>query len=141
VTRSTPDVAIMMVEAGGTEGSFEKYLDGAPKVSEDVLAAGLEASKLWIREAINLQRELVRDFIADRWSVADLPLRDVRRLPDDVYARVGERRGSSTHRGQQDHDQGRAQRSARQRHGRRSPSNSRVSSKDAPVRSRPPFVR
>ena len=26
------DVAIMMVEAGGTEGSFEKYADGAPKV-------------------------------------------------------------------------------------------------------------
>ena len=27
------DVAIMMVEAGGTEGSFVKYADGAPKVS------------------------------------------------------------------------------------------------------------
>ena len=48
------DIAIMMVEAGGTEGSFEKYADGAPKVTEEVLAAGLQASKLWIREAINL---------------------------------------------------------------------------------------
>ncbi len=28
------DIAIMMVEAGGTEGSFEMYADGAPKVSE-----------------------------------------------------------------------------------------------------------
>ena len=53
------DVAIMMVEAGGTDGSFEKYADGAPKVTEEVLAEGLEASKPWIRESINLQRELV----------------------------------------------------------------------------------
>ena len=82
------DVAIMMVEAGGTEGSFEKYLDGAPKVSEDVLAAGLEASKLWIREAINLQRELVRDFIADRGPLPIFPYETFADYQDDVYARV-----------------------------------------------------
>src|SRR5277367_2930172 len=64
------DVAIMMVEAGGTEGSFEMYADGAPKVSEDVLSAGLEASKLWIRESINLQRELVANFVAARGPLA-----------------------------------------------------------------------
>ena len=37
------DVAIMMVEAGGTAKSFEYYADGAPKVDEKVLAGGLEA--------------------------------------------------------------------------------------------------
>ena len=42
------DVAIMMVEAGGTLKSFEFYAEGAPKVDEAVLANGLEASKQWI---------------------------------------------------------------------------------------------
>ncbi|HTB09780.1 MAG TPA: polyribonucleotide nucleotidyltransferase [Acidimicrobiales bacterium] len=82
------DVAIMMVEAGGTEGSFEKYLDGAPKVSEEVLAAGLEASKLWIREAINLQRSLVRDFIADRGPLPTFEYETFADYTDDIYARV-----------------------------------------------------
>jgi polyribonucleotide nucleotidyltransferase len=52
------DVAVMMVEAGGTEKSFQYYADGAPKVDEPALAAGLEASKTWIREAVDLQLEL-----------------------------------------------------------------------------------
>ena len=43
------DVAIMMVEAGGTRRSFEFYAEGAPKVDEAVLANGLEASKQWIK--------------------------------------------------------------------------------------------
>jgi polyribonucleotide nucleotidyltransferase len=85
---SDTDVAIMMVEAGGTEGSFEKYADGAPKVSEEVLAQGLEASKLWIREAINLQRELVRDFIAQRGPLATFPYEAFLDYHDDVLARV-----------------------------------------------------
>ncbi len=82
------DVAIMMVEAGGTEGSFEKYLDGAPKVSEEVLAPGLEASKLWIREAINLQRSLVRDFIADRGPLPTFEYEAFVDYTDAIYARV-----------------------------------------------------
>jgi polyribonucleotide nucleotidyltransferase len=82
------DIAIMMVEAGGTEGSFEKYADGAPKVSEEVLAEGLEASKLWIREAINLQRELVKDFIAARGPLKVLEFEPQLDYHDDVYARV-----------------------------------------------------
>jgi polyribonucleotide nucleotidyltransferase len=53
------DVAIMMVEAGGTEGAFEAFENGAPKVDEDVLADGLEAAKTWIRESIELQRQLI----------------------------------------------------------------------------------
>ena len=53
------DIAIMMVEAGGTEKASEYYDDGAPKVTEEVIAAGLEECKQWIRESIEMQRELV----------------------------------------------------------------------------------
>src|SRR5207244_5048019 len=53
------DVAIMMVEAGGTEKAFEYYDAGAPKVSEDVVAEGIEQAKTWIRESVELQLELV----------------------------------------------------------------------------------
>ena len=55
------DVAIMMVEAGGTEAAWDLYEDGAPKVTEEVIADGLEASKTWIRESIELQQELVAE--------------------------------------------------------------------------------
>jgi polyribonucleotide nucleotidyltransferase len=54
------DVAIMMVEAGGTEKSFTYYANGAPKVTEEVIADGLGASKTWIKESIALQLELVK---------------------------------------------------------------------------------
>ncbi len=53
------DVAIMMVEAGGSERAWQYYEDGAPKVTEQVIAEGLEASKVWIRESIELQLQLV----------------------------------------------------------------------------------
>jgi polyribonucleotide nucleotidyltransferase len=53
------DIAIMMVEAGGTEHAWEYYEAGAPKVTEEVIAQGLEESKTWIRESIEAQRELV----------------------------------------------------------------------------------
>ncbi len=54
------EIAIMMVEAGGTEKAWDYYLAGAPKVTEEAIAAGLEESKTWIRESIQLQRELVK---------------------------------------------------------------------------------
>ena len=82
------DIAIMMVEAGGTEGSFEKYADGAPKVSEEVLAAGLEASKLWIRESINLQRELVREFVAARGPITPMVYSTFADYQEDVMNAV-----------------------------------------------------
>ena len=53
------DVSVMMVEAAGSEGSWSRYADGAPKVDEAVLAEGLEASKQWITEAVGLQRKLI----------------------------------------------------------------------------------
>ena len=55
----TADVAIMMVEASGTENAGRMYEEGAVKVDEAVLADGLERSKQWIREAIALQRHLI----------------------------------------------------------------------------------
>src|SRR5688500_465391 len=55
------DIAIMMVEAGGTEKAVESYEHGAPKVTEDVLAGGLEAAKAWIGESIDLQLQLVAE--------------------------------------------------------------------------------
>ena len=53
------DIAIMMVEAGGTEHAWTYYEAGAPKVTEEVIAGGLEAAKTWIRDSIELQKELV----------------------------------------------------------------------------------
>jgi len=53
------DIAIMMVEAGGTENAWKYYEDGAPKVTEEAIAQGLEEAKTWIRESIDLQRQLV----------------------------------------------------------------------------------
>jgi len=53
------DVAVMMVEAGGTGNSWNLYENGTPKVDEDVLAGGLEACKVWIREMIELQQQVI----------------------------------------------------------------------------------
>jgi polyribonucleotide nucleotidyltransferase len=53
------DIAIMMVEAGGTEDAWKFYEEGAPKVTEEAIAQGLEEAKTWIRESIELQRQLV----------------------------------------------------------------------------------
>ena len=53
------DVAVMMVEAGGTGNSWNLYENGTPKVDEDVLAGGLEACKVWIREMIELQQQAI----------------------------------------------------------------------------------
>ena len=53
------DVAVMMVEAGGTPSTYQVYEAGAPKVDEAVLAGGLDFSKQFIREVIELQQELV----------------------------------------------------------------------------------
>src|SRR5262245_61820492 len=78
------DVAIMMVEAGGTEKAWQYYEDGAPKVSEEVIAAGLEASKVWIKESIALQRDLVKQ-AGVREPLEYTPILD---YGDDVFERV-----------------------------------------------------
>ena len=88
----TPDaeIAIMMVEAGGSERSFQYYEEGAPQVTEEVLASGLEAAKTWIRESIVLQRELVAAFVAARGAIETMEYSTFSDYGDDVFARVEE---------------------------------------------------
>jgi polyribonucleotide nucleotidyltransferase len=66
------DVAVMMVEAGGTEHSFTYYEQGAPKVDEAALATALDESKRWISEAIELQQRLVQSVEAARGPIATM---------------------------------------------------------------------
>ena len=82
------DVAIMMVEAGGTEKSFYYYEDGAPKVDEAVLAGGLEASKTWIKESIALQRQLVASVISTKGPIIPLPYTPVLDYTPEQFAAV-----------------------------------------------------
>ena len=52
------DVAIMMVEAEATEGSWELIKAGATKPDESVVAQGLEASKPFLKQLIKAQLEV-----------------------------------------------------------------------------------
>ena len=80
------DIAIMMVEAGSTEIAWEAYESGAPKVTEEVIAQGLEESKTWIREAIEAQDELV----AKAGRRETMPFTPQPDYSDEIYARVAE---------------------------------------------------
>ncbi len=53
------DIAVMMVEAGGTETTWNNVQNGAPKVDEAALASALTESEKYIKEAIALQLQLV----------------------------------------------------------------------------------
>ncbi|HTW98281.1 MAG TPA: polyribonucleotide nucleotidyltransferase [Acidimicrobiales bacterium] len=79
-----PEVAIMMVEAGGTEKAWQYYEEGAPKVTEEVIAEGLEAAKTWIRESVALQRQLVEQAGAKPTIPYDLFVD----YPEDIYERA-----------------------------------------------------
>ncbi|MGH3936520.1 MAG: polyribonucleotide nucleotidyltransferase, partial [Pseudonocardiaceae bacterium] len=57
---ATSDVAIMMVEAEATGATVGLVAGGALAPTEDVVAAGLEAAKPFIRALCQAQRELVR---------------------------------------------------------------------------------
>ncbi|MBO0747288.1 MAG: polyribonucleotide nucleotidyltransferase, partial [Acidimicrobiaceae bacterium] len=80
------DVAIMMVEAGGTERAWELYQGGAPFVTEEAIADGLESAKVWIKESIELQRKLV----AEAGTRPPLEFEPVVDYGEDVAARVAE---------------------------------------------------
>ena len=82
------DVAIMMVEAGGTAKSFEYYAAGAPKVDEKALAGGLEACKVWIKDSIGLQRQLVASVIATNGPIVPMTYTVSKDYGDDVLAAV-----------------------------------------------------
>ena len=82
------EIAIMMVEAGGSERSFQYYDEGAPQVTEEVLADGLEAAKTWIRESIVLQRKMVEAYVAERGPIEIIPYSTFADYEDDVFERV-----------------------------------------------------
>ena len=84
------DIAIMMVEAGGTEDAWRYYTDGAPKVTEEVIAGGLEEAKVWIRESIDLQKQLVAEIEAKGLTKPPVPFERQVDYGDDVFARVAE---------------------------------------------------
>jgi polyribonucleotide nucleotidyltransferase len=82
------DVAIMMVEAGGTERSHELYDEGAPKVTEEVIAAGLDESKRWIKASIDMQLELRRKVIDANGPIEAIEYQVHTDYDDDVFAAV-----------------------------------------------------
>ncbi len=82
------DVAVMMVEAGGSENAFYYYEDGAKKVTEEVLADGLEACKVWIKESIALQRELVASVIATDGPIEPMSWTPVLDYTPEVFEAV-----------------------------------------------------
>ncbi len=82
------DVAVMMVEAGGTEKSFSYYEAGAPKVNEEVIASGLEACKPFIKESIKLQRQLVASVIATRGAIEPLKYTPVLDYTEELFSAV-----------------------------------------------------
>ncbi len=104
------DIAIMMVEAGGSERSFQYYDEGAPQVTEEVLADGLEAAKTWIRESIVLQRKMVEAYVTARGPIETIEYSTLSDYGDDLCERVEAVGTGRPGRGQQDRGQGRAQR-------------------------------
>ena len=86
--REDGDIAIMMVEAGGTEDAWRHYEDGAPKVTEEVIAGGLEEAKVWIKESIDLQKQLVAEIEAKGLTKPPVPFERQIDYADDVFERV-----------------------------------------------------
>ena len=78
------DVAVVMVEAGGTEQAWNYYEAGAPKVTEEVIAEGLEAAKRWITESIELQNQLLEQAT----PVQPMAYKTQADYGDDVFERV-----------------------------------------------------
>ena len=58
------------------------------EVDEAVLASGLDASKTWIRESIQLQRQLVASVISTHGPIESLPFTPVADFGADVLAAV-----------------------------------------------------
>lgn len=81
----TEDVAIMMVEAEATEGSWNLIKAGATKPDEAVVAQGLEAAKPFLAQLVKAQEQLAAQSAKE---IQDYPVF----LPysDEVYAAVAE---------------------------------------------------
>lgn len=79
------DVAIMMVEAEAGEHAWNLIKAGGQKPTEEVVAAGLEAAKPFIRELVRAQEELAEKAAK---PVAEFPI--FKAYEDDVYDAVKE---------------------------------------------------
>ncbi|RRD51315.1 polyribonucleotide nucleotidyltransferase [Arachnia propionica] len=77
------DVAIMMVEAGGTESTWENVRAGRTAPTEEVVGQGLEAAKPFIKILCDAQSELKAKLPKETY---DFPV--FRDYEDDVYAAV-----------------------------------------------------
>ena len=82
------DVAVMMVEAGGSENAFYYYDDGAKKVTEEVLGDALQACKVWIKESIALQRQLVASVIATHGPIEPMSWTPVLDYTSEIFDAV-----------------------------------------------------
>jgi polyribonucleotide nucleotidyltransferase len=82
------DVAIMMVEAGGTENSWKLYEDGATKVTEETIAEGLEVAKRWIAASIDLQLQLREEFEKSHGPIDVIEYLPALDYTDEIYAQV-----------------------------------------------------
>ena len=79
------DVAIMMVEAGGTEATWELVRGGAVAPTEEIVGQGLEAAKPFIKQLCDAQSELAAKLPRETY---DFPV--FRDYQDDVFEAVSE---------------------------------------------------
>ncbi len=82
------DIAIMMVEAGGTEATWELYQQGAPKITEEVITEGLEECKRWIAASIDLQLELRAQYEKAHGPIEPISYEVQTDYDEDVFAAV-----------------------------------------------------
>ncbi|TRY18991.1 polyribonucleotide nucleotidyltransferase [Tessaracoccus rhinocerotis] len=79
------DVAIMMVEAGGTDATWENVRGGSAAPTEEIVGQGLEAAKPFIKILCDAQSELAAKLPRETF---DFPV--FRDYEDDVFAAVEE---------------------------------------------------
>jgi len=84
----TGDVAIMMVEAEAPEGTVELIRGGAQAPTEEVVAAGLDAAKPFIKQLVEAQVELAREAAPSSASLAVQEFPVFLEFEDDVYEAV-----------------------------------------------------
>jgi len=89
------DVAVMMVEAGGTEAAVELYEAGAPHVTEETIAEGLEEAKKWINDSITAQLELVERYVAERGPIEPVPYEIQVDYDEETYEAVKQAAGGA----------------------------------------------
>src|ERR671919_982504 len=82
------DIAVMMVEAGGTERAWELYQAGAPLVTEQVIAEGLEEAKRWINDSIEIQRQLRAKVEEVKRPIEPMAYEIMVDYPEETYAAV-----------------------------------------------------